>query len=44
MLLLAVLDALIAISEDLHLKFSRGEHAPGPPSLLTLTRENITWT
>ena len=39
----AVLDALIAISEDLNLKFS-WEACPGPPSLLTFTRENITWT
>ena len=35
--LLAVLDAFIAISEDLNLKFSWGNMPPDPPSLLTLT-------
>ena len=38
-LLLAVLDAFIAISEDLNLKFSRGSMPPDPPSLITLTRQ-----
>ena len=36
-LLLAGLDAFIAISEDLNLKFSRESIPPDPSSLLTLT-------
>ena len=35
---MAVLDAIIAISEDLNLKFSRGRMPPDPASLVTLTR------
>ena len=35
---LAVLDAFIAISEDLNVKFSRGSMPPDLPSLFTLTR------
>ena len=37
---LAVLDAFIAISEDLNLKFSQENMSPDPHSLLTLTRSH----
>ena len=38
---MAVLDAFIANSEDLNLKFSRGRIPPDPASLVTLTRSQM---